>query len=128
MYTVKEAADLLGVNPHTIRYYTNQNLTPHLKRDKNGMRLFNDTDIEYLKVTIYLRNCGMPIQQIRKYFSLADKGDSTIEERYKMLLIQQEKLNEQQQQLTQSQTYISHKLKIYSEYLHKNGNSKNKTE
>lgn len=97
-------------------------------RNKIGMRLFNDTDIEYLQVTIYLRNCGMPIQQIREYFSLADKGDSTIEERYKMLLIQQERLNEQLQQLTQSQTYIAHKLKIYSEYLHKNENIKNKTE
>ncbi|MDE5699778.1 MAG: hypothetical protein K2I96_20620 [Lachnospiraceae bacterium] len=66
----------------------------------------------------------MPIQQIRKYFSLAGQGDSTIEERYKMLLIQQERLNEQLQQLTQSQTYIAHKLKMYSEYLHENSTNK----
>lgn len=26
MYTVKEAANLLGVNPHTIRYYTNHGI------------------------------------------------------------------------------------------------------
>lgn len=128
MYTVKEAADMLGVNPHTIRYYTNQNLTPHLSRDKNGVRLFNDTDIEYLQVTIYLRNCGMPIQQIREYFSLAEKGDSTIKERYHMLLLQQERLNKQQQQLTQSQKFISHKLKMYSEYLYENENITKETE
>lgn len=126
MYTVKEAADMLGVNPHTIRYYTNQNLTPHLSRNKNGVRLFDDTDIGYLQVTIYRRNCGMPIQQIREYFSLAEKGDSTIEERYKMLLVQQEKLKEQLRQLTQSQSFIAHKLEMYSEYLQ--GNGENKTE
>lgn len=123
MYTVKEAANLLGVNPHTVRYYTNQNLTPHLSRSKNGARLFDDIDIQYLQVTIYLRNCGMPIQKIREYFALAEKGDSTIQERYKMLLNQQEYLDEQLQKLTQSQNYISHKLKIYSEYIHKNENS-----
>lgn len=41
-----------------------------------------------------------------------------------MLLIQQERLNEQLQQLTQSQTYIAHKLKMYSEYLHENSTNK----
>lgn len=52
MYTVKEAATLLGVSPHTVRYYTNQNLTPHLDRGRNGARLFRDIDLEYLRVTI----------------------------------------------------------------------------
>lgn len=128
MYTVKEAAHLLGISPHTVRYYTNQDLTPHLSRSQNGARLFDDRDIAYLQVTIYLRNCGMPIQKIREYFSLAEKGDSTIQERYEMLLDQQEDLKEQLRKLTQSQDYISHKLQIYSEYIRKNENSDNEAQ
>ena len=102
MYTVKETAKPLGINPHTVRYYTNQNLTPHLDRGRNGIRLFNDIDLEYLRVTIYLRNCGMPVQKIRTYFTLAEQGESTIRERYQMLLEQQESLNEQMRRLTKA--------------------------
>lgn len=114
MYTVKEVAELLHVNPHTIRYYTNQNLTPRLHRNENGVRLFDEIDLQYLQITIYLRRCGMSIQDIRKYFVLAEEGDDTVQERYQMLLQQQEKLNQQLQQLSQSQDYISHKLELYA--------------
>lgn len=110
MYTVKEAASLLGINPHTVRYYTNQDLTPHLSRDKNGVRHFDDTDIQYLRVAIYLRNCRMPIQSIREFFTLSEQGDATIQTRYEMLLEQREKIDEQMRQVVQSRDFIQHKL------------------
>lgn len=59
----------------------------------------------------------MPVQKIRAYFSLAEQGESTIRERYQMLLEQQESLNEQMRRLAQSQAYISHKLEVYSGYM-----------
>ena len=117
MYTVKEASERLGISPHTIRYYTNQNLTPNLSRDKNGARLFSEEDIQYLQVAIYLRNCDMPIQKIRKYFSLAAQGDSTVKERYHMLLEQQEQLEKQLNQILESQKYITDKLSYYSSFI-----------
>lgn len=127
MYTVKEAANLLGINPHTVRYYTNQNLIPHLSRDKNGVRLFSDTDIEYLKVAVYLRNCGMSVQNIRKYFSLSEQGDSTIQKRYEMLLAQREQIDVQLRQISQSRDFIQHKLEYYAGFINVEGNG-NKTE
>jgi len=42
MYTVKEASELLNLTEHTIRYYTDKSLVPHLKHDKNNNRLFDD--------------------------------------------------------------------------------------
>ena len=53
MYTVKEAAEILGMNPHTVRYYANMELVPTLKRDENGNRLFDEDGITYLQGDLF---------------------------------------------------------------------------
>lgn len=120
MYTVKEVAELLNINPHTVRYYTNLNLIPNMKRDKNSVRMFNDVHIEYLKGIIYMRNCGMSISSIREYFELSQKGIETIPEQYQLILEQKKKLDEQIGKLIESQKYMEKKLEMYSKFMKEN--------
>lgn len=87
MYTFKQACQLLKLNEHTLRYYTNQNLVPHLKRDKNNRRLFTDQDLDWLRGVKYLRELGISISDIRKYQELCQKdGEEAIQERYHIIL------------------------------------------
>lgn len=117
MYTVKEVAELLNINPHTVRYYANMDLIPNLHRDKNNVRLFDDTNISYMRGVIYLRQCGMSIAAIRDYFRLAQKGVETIPEQYNLIMEQKEKLDKQLKRLLESQKYLEEKIKLYKGYM-----------
>lgn len=118
MYTVKEAADILGLNPHTVRYYANMALIPTLKRDPNGRRLFDEDGIAYLQGIVFLRNCGMSIDAIREYFDLIQRGDSTLPERYRMILEQKASVDRQIEKLLESRRYVEQKLEMYFSKLH----------
>lgn len=120
MYTVKEAAELLNINPHTVRYYTNMNLIPNMNRDKNNVRVFTEENIAYLKGIIYMRNCGMSISSIREYFELCQKGIETITEQYQLILEQKTKLDERLGKLLESQKYMEKKLQMYSQFMKDN--------
>ena len=85
LYTVKEVADMYGVSPHTIRFYTDIGLIPPLKRDKNNNRLFDGECLNWLEGCICLKGCGMSIKDLKHYGDLCLKGNSTLEERYKMI-------------------------------------------
>jgi DNA-binding transcriptional MerR regulator len=88
MYTVKEVAKLLDLTEHTVRYYTDKELVPSLQRDKNNNRLFDNESINWLIGIKYLKQCGMSVEDIKTYVHLCLEGDSTIEERYEIILKQ----------------------------------------
>ena len=88
MYTVKEVAKLLDLTEHTVHYYTYKGLVPNIQRDKNNNRLFDDKSIDWLTGVKYLKQCGMSLGAIKTYVDLCLEGDSTIQERYKIILAQ----------------------------------------
>lgn len=88
MYTVKEVAKLLDLTEHTVRYYTDKGLVPNLQRDKNNNRLFDEQSINWLKGAKHLKQSGMSVEAIKSYVDLCLEGESTIQERYEILLEQ----------------------------------------
>lgn len=49
LYTVSEMAKRLGVAPSTLRYYDKEGLLPFIERSDGGIRMFKDTDFEWLR-------------------------------------------------------------------------------
>lgn len=90
MYTVKEVAKLLDLTEHTVRFYTDKGLVPNLQRDKNNNRIFDDESIRWLIGAKNLKKCGMSVEAIKQYVDLCLEGDSTLQERYKIILKQKE--------------------------------------
>lgn len=117
MYTVKETAEMLHLNPHTVRYYAKMDLIPNLHRSEKGVRLFTDENIAYLKGVAYMRRCGMSISSIKEFFSLTMQGTTTITEQYKIILEQKQKLDTQIEKLYESKKYLDEKLKMYEQFL-----------
>lgn len=89
-YSIKEVANMMGVTTATLRYYDQEGLLPNIKR-VNGIRVFEDKDFKWLRVLNCLKNTNMPIKKIKEYVELAQKGDSTLQERY--ALIEEQKDN-----------------------------------
>ena len=113
MYTVKEIAKRLNMTEHTVRYYTDMGLVPTLKRDKNGNRLFDEHSENWLIGIKNLRGSGMSIQAIKDYVDLCLQGESTLEIRYKIIIEQKKKLEEQLKEMNERYRYIDHKEKWY---------------
>ncbi len=97
-YTISEVAARMGVAPSAIRYYDKEGLIPNIKR-KNGQRVFEDIDLRLLSLLNCLKNTGMPIKRIKEYVDMTQKGDDTLEERYKIIQDQRQFVLDQIEQL-----------------------------
>lgn len=99
MYTVKEVAELLGVSVHTVRYYDDRGLNPRTKRNSANQRLFDDMEVEWLFVSLTLKNTGLSLKDVKHYIELYQQGDSTLPERYELMRKQREKTLQEMEEL-----------------------------
>ncbi len=119
MLTVKEVASKFNISEHTIRYYSDQNLIPELKRDKNNNRVFDENSLNWLQGVIYLRNCGMSIKSIKEYVDLCLIGDSTVVQRKNIILEQKNIIDKKIAKLQECSNYLDQKRKIYDKVIFK---------
>lgn len=97
-YSIKQVADMMQVSTATIRYYDEEGLLPNIKR-VNGRRVFEDEDFKWLRVLNCMKKINMPIKKIREYVELAKQGDSTLQERYDLVLEQKAIIKNQIEEL-----------------------------
>ena len=93
-YSIKEIAEQMNVSTATIRYWDSEGLLPNVKK-VNGRRVFENKDFRWLRVLKCMKNINMPIKKIKKYVELAQKGDSTLQERYELILEQKKSIENQ---------------------------------
>lgn len=122
MYFLKEVCEMLGMSEHTIRYYTDVGLVPHLQRDKNNRRLFDDESLEWLKGIKYLRELGMSIEDIKEYQRLCQQdGDNAIAQRLsliqKQIHVAKQELKNAQMRLEYLQKKEKHEQDIFNHYI-----------
>lgn len=85
LYTVGEMAKKLGVAPSTLRYYDQEGLLPFVERSSGGIRVFKDSDYEWLQVIGCLKKTGMQLRDIKSFIEMAMRGDETIEPRLALI-------------------------------------------
>lgn len=113
LYTVGEMAKLLGVAPSTLRYYDKEGLLPFVERSGGGMRMFKDSDYEWLKIIECLKKTGMSIKNIREYILMAMRGDETLEQRLEMIKKQKENITRQINELQEMSDTLDYKVWYY---------------
>ena len=113
VYTVGEMAKLLGVAASTLRYYDKEGLLPFVERSSGGIRMFRESDIEWLQVIGCMKKAGMSIKDIRQYIEMALQGDDTIDLRLAMFRRQQEVLKQQMAELQHTMEMVDYKCWYY---------------
>ena len=83
-YTVQEAAEMMQVNPHTLRFYERSGLL-RVSRAENGHRRYTDEDLGWVKFVLLLRGTDMPLPEIAAFMKLEKDGQTTIDKRRQML-------------------------------------------
>lgn len=115
LYTIKEAVEKTGLTEHTIRYYDREGLLPLLKRTKNGVRKFSDSDIEWLRLICCLKSSGMSIDQIKNFMNLCLQGEKTCEDRKDILVEHKDHIMNQIESLNDSLKTVNYKIDHYKE-------------
>ena len=112
-YTVGEMAKMLDVPASTLRYYDKEGLLPFVARSASGIRMFQDSDLEWLRVIDCMKKAGMSIRDIRQYTELAMKGNDTIDARLAMFRHQREVLQQQMEELRRTMSIVDYKCWYY---------------
>lgn len=113
VYTVGEMARLLGVPASTLRYYDKEGLLPFVERSSGGIRMFRESDFEWLQVIGCMKKAGMSIRDIRHYIQLALQGDDTIDVRLEMFRRQRDQLARQIREMQQTLETVEYKCWFY---------------
>lgn len=113
LYTIGEMAKRLGVPPSTLRYYDKEGLLPFVERSSSGIRMFKDTDFEWLQIIGCLKKTGMQLVDIKRFIDMAMKGDESIDERLALILKQKQLVEQQIEELTNTLKTLEFKKWYY---------------
>lgn len=131
-YKISDVAAKLGTTVPTLRYYDKEGLLPFVDRDKNGVRVFKDSDFKFLHIIGCLKKAGMPLKEIKVYIDWCMEGDSRIQERNNMIHEQRTNVEKQIKELNDALNTIDYKCWYYETSLeagttaiHKNRKTEN---
>ncbi len=120
IYTIKEVAEKMDVSEHTIRFWAKSGFFPFIKRSQTNIRLFDDNDLEWVKIVKCLRVVGVESKAVKRYIDLCVIGDSTIEERYKIITDTKVKTQQQIKELMEQLILLEYKEKFYQNIINNN--------
>ncbi|MDO5067343.1 MAG: MerR family transcriptional regulator [Propionibacteriaceae bacterium] len=114
---IAEMAALTGLSRDTLRWYEREGLIPHVDRDHNGHRSYDDRAVRMVQLLVRLRRTGMPVAQMRRYVELVIAGESTHPERLKLLQQHRESVRDQLEQLNSDLDVLDHKIGSYQQLM-----------
>lgn len=112
-YTIGQTSELVGLSSYTLRFYEKEGLIPNIKRNKSGIRIYNENDIFWIDLVRCLRDTGMPIPEIRSIVKLSLEGNETVCERKEILVEHKRKLLQQLEEIKRCVNKIDIKLEWY---------------
>lgn len=113
MYTIKEVADKMDISEHTLRFWAKSGFFPFLTRNNNNVRMFSENDLNWVRIVKCLRSVGTQTKDVKKYIDLCIIGDSTIKERYQIILDTKAKALEQMDELKKQLELLDYKENFY---------------
>ena len=113
MYTIKEVAEKMDVSEHTLRFWAKSGFFPFLTRNDNNVRMFSEHDLNWVRIVKCLRSVGTQPKDVKRYIDLCIIGDSTIKERYQIILDTKAKALEQMDELKKQLELLDYKENFY---------------
>jgi len=114
---IKEVSQKFGLSQDTLRYYEKIGLIDYVQRNSQGIRDYQDKDLQRLEFVCCMRDAGVSIEVLRQYIKLNDIGDETIEERKNLLIQERKKLLEKQAIIQYSLDKLEYKINNYEQIL-----------
>lgn len=113
-YTISQVAERFSLKPHTLRFYEREGILK-AERTEAGVRRYTEENLGQLKTALCLKDTGMPLKDIRRYFQLVEAGDSTLHQRLEIILSQRERVLKEIEALKKNLETIEKKVSWYQE-------------
>lgn len=114
-YSIGEVSKLTGLSVPTLRYYDKEGLIPNINRNENGLRDFNDQDLNTIHIVTCIKGAGASIREIKEYMDLCQLGDSTLEARKQFFIEKKRDVEEQMKKLNEIMMTVEMKIKYYED-------------
>ena len=108
-YSISQVAAKYGLEPHTLRFYEKEGIL-HPQRTPGGVRFYTREDIARLEMALCLKNTGMTLKDIRRYFQLAAEGDATLAQQLRIFETHLERMQREIKRLEESMAVITGKI------------------
>ncbi|MEJ7532630.1 MerR family transcriptional regulator, partial [Staphylococcus hominis] len=66
----KEVVELMDISQDTLRYYEKVGVIPPVERDKNGYRIYQMKDLNWIYLVKHLRQAGVTIELLVEFCRL----------------------------------------------------------
>ena len=109
---VAEAARLLGLSPHTLRYYEQEGLI-RPARSALDYREYSAADLRRLVFLTRMRVSGMTMADLRRYVALVNQGPATEPERRGIMLAHRDRIRQRLRELTLALEATEYKIATY---------------
>lgn len=113
MLTIGEVAKKVEVSIGAIRFYERKGLLRPAARNEQNNRLYSEDDLNWLVFIKCLRETGMSVEDIKKYYDQVNEGTSTLKERTKLIEDQKQKLLNDIEEKKAQLVHLDNKLERY---------------
>jgi len=111
--TISEVSKKYDVSPDTLRYYERIGLIPPVRKNKSGIRNYNEIDLKWIEFIKCMKSAGITVEYLVKYVQLFQQGDKTIGARKEILQKQREETVARMAELQKTLDMLDYKIKIY---------------
>ena len=123
--TIAEVAKEYDISADTLRYYERIGLLPAVNRTHGGIRDYSDSDWRWVEFIKCMRSAGVSVEALTEYVMLAQKGDSTFEQRRQILIEQRVRLVQRIEELQESLERLNFKISNYDTLMSTGGSCGN---
>ncbi|UZN41634.1 MerR family transcriptional regulator [Lactobacillus sp. IBH004] len=115
--TINEISKKFSLSKDTLRYWEKEKLIPTVKRDKNGYRVYDTKEQNWVFYIMVLRKAGMSIKKLKKFVNLYMKDSSTAKIRKHLLIVQRSQLNKEIINIKKTVNYLDYKIDHFDDQL-----------
>ena len=117
LYSIGEVSARFGLPVSTLRYYDREGLLPGVQRLNGGIRRFDESSLEALRVIECLKKSGMALRDIRQFMLWCREGPATYRQRLELFEKRRAELEQQLEHLQQTLAMIDFKRWYYTQAL-----------
>ena len=120
-WSISEAAQRVGLDPDTLRYYERRGVLPEPQRDSGGRRVYSASDVHLIEVLLHLRSTGMPLATIAEFTRWVAADPGGVIERLELLRRHRDHVRDQIAEWATSLEVIDGKIEDYTRRLAESG-------
>ncbi len=115
---IKLVSEKTNLSADTIRYYERIGLIPPVRRNKHGVREFDEEDIRWIDFARQMRKAGISIEALIEYTELFRGGDeATIQARVDILCNERDELQKRIDEMQQALNRLNYKIDNYENHV-----------